>query len=145
MAAGYPPYREGDETSPLAPTPRYPERVTSTYETKIASNSDRRGPLRFEEGLATDTDVPDDFQLGIMQGYITAPGRPNHNQNVYEKWPAETMKQRAHVGSASWVEAPTFLSEFAQGSFTQNAEVKYEQIDRTGGRYQRINPAEIND
>lgn len=145
MATGFPPYREGDESSPLAPGPRFPERVTSDYETKIGVNTARRGPLRFEEGVATDTDVPSDFQLGIMQGYMTAPGRPNHNMNVFEKWPEETMRERAHMGSAAWPEAPTFIGEFAHGTYTQAAEQKFEQVDRSGGRYMRMNPTVIED
>ena len=55
------------------------------------------------------------------------------------------MAERAHVGSASWVEAPTFLGEFAHGAFTQNAEQHYEQVDRSGGRYERIAPAVVTD
>lgn len=145
MASGFPPYREGDERSALAPAPRYPERMGTNYERKMGENFARRGPLRFEEGIATDTDVPSDFQTGVMQGYITAPSRPNQNANVYEKYPEETMRQRAHVGSASWVESPTFLGEFAAGSYTQADEQKYLQIDRSGGRYERINPAMVTD
>jgi len=129
----------------LAPVPGFPERVGTTYERKAAGNATRRGPLRFEEGLGTDTDVPNDFQKGVLQGYITAPGRPNHNANVYEKFPEETMKERAHVGSASWVEAPTFLGEFAHGTFTDYAAQTYERVDRSGGHYQRVNPAQVDD
>lgn len=133
------------EKSPLAPTTHFPERVGPVYERKIAQNNVRRGPLRFEEGVATDTDVPNDFQTGVMQGYVTAPGRNNHNANVYEKSAAETMQQRAHVGSAAWVEAPTFLGEFSHGAFNDNAAIKYEQVDRSGGRYERYNPARVDD
>lgn len=129
----------------LAPNPQYPERVTSVYERKLGVNASRRGPMRFEEGIATDTDVPSDFQLGIMQGYRTAPGRPNHNLNVYEKSAAETMQQRVHVGSSSWVEAPTFLGEFAHGSFNEYAALKYEEVLRSGAHQQRINPAVVDD
>lgn len=132
------------EVSPLAPVVNYPERVGPVYERKTAENNVRRGPLRFEEGIATDTDVPNDFQTGVMQGYVPAPGRPNHNANVYEKSAGETMQQRAHVGSASWVEAPTFLSEFSAGAFNGNA-IKYEQVDRSGRRYERYNPARVDD
>jgi hypothetical protein len=127
----------------LAPNPGYPERVSAVYETKMANNGIRRGPLRFEEGVATDTDVPNEFQKGVMQGYITAPGRPNHNANVYEKPPEETMQERAHVGSAAWVEAPTFLGEFAHGTATPPR--TYEEVDRSGGRYERLNPAVVDD
>jgi hypothetical protein len=129
----------------LAPDPQTQERVGTVYERKFAENSVRRGPLRFEEGVATDTDVPNEFTKGAMQGYLTAPGRPNHNANVYEKSPAETMAERVHVGSASWVEAPTYLGEFAQGSFADYAEVSYEQVNRNGRRYERISPAVVED
>jgi hypothetical protein len=128
----------------LAPNPGFPERVGNTYETKVGQNLPRRGPLRFEEGIATDTDVPNDFTKGVMQGYQTPPGQPNHNANVYEKYPEETMQQRAHMGSAAWVEAPTFLGEFAHGAGAGN-EISYEQVDRSGGRYERLNPANVPD
>jgi hypothetical protein len=104
-----------------------------------------RGPLRFEEGIATDTDVPSDFQVGLDQGYDTPAGRPNHNTNVFEKYPDETMKQRAHVGSAAWVEAPTYLGEFSQGNFGDHSQVVIEEVIRSGGRYQRMNPAQVAD
>lgn len=138
-----------DERSPIAPLDSYRERQGTYYERKTADNDVRRGPLRFEEGIGTDTDVPNDFRTGVMQGYVPAPGRPNHNKNVYEKYPEETMKQRAHVGSASWVEAPTFLGEFAHGSGTA-AELHYEQVDRgspnpAGRRWERIAPSVVTD
>mgnify|MGYP003339802309 CR=1 FL=1 len=63
----------------IAPNPQFPERSPNVYERKGADNVTRRGPLRFEEGVATDTDVPNDFQKGIAQGSATAPGRPNRN------------------------------------------------------------------
>lgn len=130
----------------IAPTNPYSERTGNVYERKMApAVPGNRGPLRFEEGIATDTDVPNDFQLGMMQGYQSAPGRPNHNVNVYEKEAAETMAQRAHVGSAAWVEAPTFLGEFAQGSFTDYAEPSYLQVTRSGAHYERGNPAVVRD
>jgi hypothetical protein len=43
------------------------------------------------------------------------------------------------------VEAPTYLGEFAHGSFSDFATVTYEQVDRSGGRYQRINPSSVDD
>ena len=130
----------------LAPQNPYSERTGNIYERKMApAVPGNRGPLRFEEGIATDTDVPTDFQKGMMQGLITAPGRPNHNANVYEKYPEETMQQRAHVGSAAWVEGPQFLSEFAAGSFSDYAEITYDQTNRSGGHYMRRNPAVVTD
>ena len=130
----------------LAPAPQNPERVGNVYERKMSpATPGLRGPLRFEEGIATDTDVPNEFMKGMAQGYQPAPGRPNHNQNVYEKYPEETMAQRAHVGSAAWVESPQYLGEFAHGTFTDYAEVSYEQVVRPGSRMQHVNPALVVD
>jgi hypothetical protein len=130
----------------IAPAPQFPERVGTTYERKFSpASTGLRGPLRFEEGIATDTDVPNDFQLGLDQGYDTPAGRPNHNLNVMEKYPEETMKERAHVGSAAWVEAPTYLNEFAQGNFGDHSETSFEEAARSGGRYARLNPASVQD
>ena len=133
----------------LAPDPSFPERPGTYYERKMGPNtSGKLGPVRFYEGLASDTDLPNEFSNGAMQGYRTAPGRPNHNLNVYEKWPAETMRERAHVGSAAWTEAPTYLSEFAHGTDSVIAERKYELVNRAapfGKRWERRSAAEIND
>jgi len=129
----------------LAPNPQFPEKAPNTYEMKAAGNATRRGPLRFEEGIATDTDVPNDFQTGISSGYAAAPGRPNRNAPVWQKTAAETMQARAHVGSAAWTEAPTFLAEFSHGSFTDYAEQTVEVVTRTGGRTQRVSPTVVND
>jgi hypothetical protein len=130
----------------IAPTPGFPEKVGATYERKFSpATPGLRGPLRFEEGVATDSDVPNDFQLGLDQGYDTPQGRPNHNLNVMEKYPEETMKQRTHVGSAAWVEAPTYLNEFAQGNFGDHSQVVIEEVFRDGSRYQRMNPASVQD
>lgn len=128
----------------IAPNPQFPERGQNVYEVKGAGNEDRRGPLRFEEGIATDTDVPTDFQKGIASGFAAAPGRPNRNAPVWQKPAAETLSERAHVGSASWVEAPTFLGEFAHGSYSQNAEQVIE-TKMAAGRTMRVNATVVND
>jgi hypothetical protein len=132
-----------ENTSPLAPTAVPPSQASTFYERKVAVNNARRGPLRFEEGIATDTDVPNDFVVGVRQGTMPAPGRPNHNQNVFEKPAAETMRERAHLGSAAWVEAPTYLGAFAQGS--GEPEQRYIMTMCDGGRYERRNPAQVID
>jgi len=130
----------------LAPNPGFPEKPTYQYERKGAESiPGNRGPLRFEEGVATDTDVPNDFQRGMADGYISAPGRPSHNMKVDTKTAQETLQERAHVGSAAWVEAPTYLSEFAHGSFSDYAEIQYEEVFRSGGHYMRPNPAVVDD
>ena len=129
----------------ISPAPQFPERAPQVYEMKGAANATRRGPLRFEEGIATDTDVPTDFQTGMASGQATAPGRPNRNAPVWQKTAAETLAERAHVGSASWVEAPTFLGEFAHGTYADNSAAKIETAVRSGGRSQRQSATVVND
>jgi hypothetical protein len=129
----------------ISPAPRFPERAPQIYERKGADNVTRRGPLRFEEGIATDTDVPNDFQTGMMSGSATAPGRPNRNAPVWQKPAAETLAERAHVGSASWVEAPTYLGEFAHGTMNDYSAAQIETVARSGGRTQRMSPTVVND
>lgn len=135
----------GEYDSPLAPTPGYTEKAPTHYERKFSpAQPGLRGPMRFEEGVATDTDIPSDFGVGIMQGYSTAPGRINHNLKVDTKYAEETVRQRAHVGSAAWVEAPTFLGNFAHGAGPA-AERAFEQANRDGQSYRRANPATVWD
>lgn len=134
----------GEMRSPFAPLDPFPERVTNVIEAKMAPDvAGKRGPDRFQEGIASDTDVPNDFILGVRQGYMTGP-RPNQNMNVFEKPPAETMQERAHVGSASWVEGPDYLSAFAGGT-SNEAERAYICVYRSGGHYMRPSAAVVND
>lgn len=141
-------YTEGPDRD-LAPNPQVPEKFSPSYEAKGASNPTRRGPLRFEEGIATDTDVPSDFVTGAMSGYTTAPGRPNHNANVWIKPAGETLRARAHVGSAAWIDAPSHVSEFSSGvDVNANSARRYEQVTRgtgLGQKYFRQNPAVVTD
>ena len=130
----------------IAPDPKFAERPGTVYDRKVSSAlTGQRGPLRFEEGIATDTDVPQEFTKGAMQGYVPAAGRPNRNANVFEKLPEETMRERAHVGSAAWVEAPDHLSEFASGGFVDHGDNRFEEVMRNGGRQQPGNAAVVND
>lgn len=138
--------RANEPRGGLAPAPQYAEKDPNFFERKAAPNlPGNRGPLRFEEGVATDTDIPNDFIVGVQQGHVPAPGRPNHNMPVHTKTAQETLAQRAHVGSAAWLESPTFLEEFAHGSFNDYAETRFEQVNRYGGHYARRNPAEVPD
>lgn len=132
-----------DMSSPLAPQDPFPERVTNVFEAKDAVNNARRGPMYFEEGIATDTDVPNDFIVGVRSGYEMG-ARPNQNAVVWEKPPEETMKERAHVGSAAWVEAPDYLGAFAGGT-SNEAEVKFVAVQRSGGKYHRQDAAVVQD
>lgn len=130
----------------IAPDPKFAERPGTVYDRKVSpATPGQRGPLRFEEGIATDTDVPQEFTKGAMQGYVPAPGRPNRNQNVFEKLPEETMRERAHVGSASWVEAPDYLSEFSAGAFADHGDNRIEEVMRNGGPQKAGNPSVVHD
>lgn len=130
----------------IAPDPQFPEVTPTLYERRLsAAIPGQAGPLRFQEGIGTDTDIPNNFGIGVSQGYRPAPGRPNRNAPVHTKPAQETMSERAHVGSAAWVEAPEFLGEFAQGAFTGNAEVHFEEVYRNGGHQARPNPMVVTD
>lgn len=122
----------------LGPTNQYPERGFPNYEAKVASGRPgERGPLRFEEGLTTDTDVPRDFSVGASSGNPDG-GRYNHNQKVDTKYAEETMQQRIHAGSASWIEAPSMLGEFSTGSVDGDNSPFFPLVGNSGGRQQRI-------
>ena len=130
----------------IAPSPNVPERGNNIYDRKMsAALTGQRGPLRFEEGIATDTDVPAEFTKGAMQGYIPAAGRPNRNAAVHTKTAEETMRERAHVGSAAWVEAPANLNEFAAGGFADHGDNRIERVTRNGAHQQALNPAVVQD
>jgi hypothetical protein len=130
----------------IAPTPKFPERPGTTYDRKMSpATPGQRGPLRFEEGLATDTDIPSEFTNGAMQGYEPAAGRPNRNKPVHTKTAEETMRERAHVGSAAWVEAPSALSDFSAGGFADHGDNRIERVQRSGANQKSSNPAIVND
>jgi len=130
----------------IAPDPQFPEKAPVTYDRKMSSAvPGQRGPLRFEEGIATDTDVPDQFILGAQQGYTPAAGRPNRNAAVHTKTAEETMSERAHVGSAAWVESQDYLSEFSGAAFEDHGKNVYEEVTRNGSRQQHPNPAQVQD
>jgi len=129
----------------IAPLPQFPERSPQFYETKMGPNAPgQRGPLLFQEGVASDTDIPSDFAWGDSDGNAD-PARPNHNRNVYEKPAEQTMRERAHVGSASWIDAPSVLNEFSQGAFSGYGDIHYEQVDNSGLRIQRRNATVVSD
>jgi hypothetical protein len=131
-------------SSPLAPAPIPPERAGNVYEVKIAPSAPGgRGPLRFEEGIATDTDVPNDFMVGLGDGYQTG-ARPNQNAVVWIQDAGKTMQQRAHLGSSAWPESTEYTQSFAEGAGPE-AERRYIQVNRSGGRYERINAARVVD
>lgn len=114
------------------------------YETVTAVNNARRGPLRFEEGVATDTDVPNDFGQGAY-GDTQGDGRGRPSTSAQVKPAAETMKERAHVGSASWIEAPTMLSDFVLGAQAGQGPPQWEMELGSERRLRRLSPATVSD
>ena len=119
----------------------YPDREVQ-YEHAIAVNNARRGPLRFEEGVATDTDVPNDFGRGA---YGDTAGDARGRAFINVKTPEETMRERAHVGSSTWIEAPTMLNDFVIGASVGQAPPNFELELGSEQRLIRINPAMVND
>jgi hypothetical protein len=114
----------------------------SGYEHALAQNNTRRGPLRFEEGVATDTDIPNDFGMGA---YGDPGGDARGRAYTVRKDPGETMRERAHVGSASWIEAPTMLSDFVIGAQAGQRGLEFEMELGSEARLYRINPAQVQD
>jgi hypothetical protein len=131
--------------SDIAPSPGFPEVTPQTFQRTMGPNvAGRTGDTRFEEGLATDTDVSDDFTEGMADGYMTGPGSPNHNNpDSQYKHADQVMRERAHVGSASWVDAPSVLNEFVGG--VVEPPVTFPDVMRSGGRYERRSPETVTD
>ena len=76
----------------------------------------------------------------------SAPGRDNHNNpEMFYKHAMDTMRERAHVGSASWIEAPTVLSDFVQGAMAGDGMPSFEYEYNTGGKMNRPNPTVVSD
>jgi len=130
---------------PIAPDRIPPERTPQTFQRVLGPDTPgRQGPLRFEEGIATDTDVPSDFTQGMADGYRTGPGSPNHNNPDSQfKHADQVMQERAHVGSAAWVDAPSMLGDFVSG--VTEPPVTYPDVQRSGGRYERNSPEVVTD
>ena len=129
-----------------APQNPYPESMRNVFETTVApSRPGGKGPSRFEEGVTTDTDVPRDFQQGAWSD--TAPARPRlavpAPESVF-KYPEQTMRERAHVGSASWIEAPEMLGDFVQGSMSGEGQPSFEYAYNSGLHQNRPNAVRLD-
>lgn len=114
----------------------------SGFETVVAVNNVRRGPLRFEEGVATDTDIPNEFGVGAY-GDTGGDGRGRPFTTV--KDPAATMRERAHVGSSTWIEAPTMLNDFVIGASIGQGPSQFEMELGSERRLIRPSPAQVMD
>lgn len=126
-----------------APQNPFPEKPSYTFERTMApSITGNRGPLRFEEGVATETDVSRDFQQGAYGD--TAPDSRGHTQpEMFWKHADQTMRERAHIGSAAWVDAPEVLGDFVQGSMAGDSTPSFEYAYNSGGYQARPSPARV--
>jgi hypothetical protein len=125
----------------------FPEKHSPVFERSFAPSIPmNKGPLRFEEGVATDTDVPADFAQGAYEDTAPSPMRQNHNNpEAFYKHAMDTMRERAHVGSASWIEAPSVLSDFVQGAMAGDGMPTFEYEYNTGAHMNRPNPTVVFD
>jgi hypothetical protein len=57
----------------------------------------------------------------------------------------QTMRERAHVGSATWIEAPTMLQDFVIGASVGQLPPQFEMELGSERRLIRINPANVQD
>ena len=105
----------------------------AAYAPSIPGN---KGPLRFEEGVVLDTDVPFEFGRGAYEDTL---GTVNVGTHI--KDPLETMRERAHVGSATWIEAPMMLGDFVQGAGSDHP--TYEMVVGSEARIMRWNPTRV--
>jgi hypothetical protein len=127
----------------------YPERGRGEIFFERSGGSERRfgnAPVYFEEGIARDTDVPNDFAQGAYgDGAPTHPSKAYQSAQTFVKPAAQTMQERAHVGSASWIEAPSLLSEFAEGAGAGFGMPEFVIMNNPGVAMRRQNAAKISD
>lgn len=131
----------------IGPVPMYPERSPNTFQRQMAPGiPGNRGPERFQEGIMTDTDVPADFGQGAYADPAPSGMRQNHNNpEMFYKYPEQTMRERAHMGSASWIEAPALLGDFVQGSMSGDAMPQFEMVYNNGAHQARPNKTVVFD
>lgn len=129
----------------IAPVAQFPERGPQSYDRVMApSRPGMQGPLRHEEGIATDTDVPGDFVRGAFGDPTNLPGTRYNNPEMVFKHANETMRERAHLGSASWEDAPTRLQDFVMGARTGDV-IEFERVMGSESRQRPPIPATILD
>lgn len=135
-----------DMNPTIAPQNPYPESMRNVFERTVApSIPGNRGPLRFEEGIAYESDVAYDFGQGAYMDTASSPMRMNHNnREMFFKYPEQTMRERAHVGSAAWIEAPGVLSDFVTGAVAGDGMPTFEMAYNTGMHMNRPNPTRVD-
>ena len=104
----------------------------------MAVNTTRRGPLRFEEGVATDTDIPNDFGQGAYGDLGgDARGRPFINRKDAEPDDAGACPRRQRFVDRGSDHARDFVIGASAG---QNG-LEFEMELGSERRLIRVNPA----
>ena len=135
-----------DMNPTIAPQNPYPESMRNVFERSMApSIPGNRGPQNFQEGVAQESEVTYDFAEGAYMDTASAPGRQNHNNpDMFYKPAEQTMQERAHVGSAAWIEAPAVLSDFVTGSVAGDGMPRFETAVNSGMHMNRPNPVRVD-
>lgn len=135
-----------DMNPTIAPPNPYPEAMRNVFERTMApSIPGNRGPIYFQEGIGQEQDVAMDFGQGAYADTSSSPVRMNHNNpDMFYKPAEQTMRERAHVGSASWIEAPEVLSDFVAGAVAGDGIPTFEMVGNTGYHMNRPNPTRVN-
>lgn len=130
----------------IAPPNPYPEAQRNVFERTMGPEiTGNRGPLRFQEGVWNEAPVQVDFGQGAYGDTSSASPRGNLPNPAALYKPAEqTMQERAHVGSASWIEAPAVLSEFVQGAVAGDGIPTFEMTFNSGSHMNRPNPTRVD-
>ena len=114
----------------------------SGYEHALAVNTTRRGPLRFEEGVATDTDIPNDFGVGA---YGDPGGDGRGRSFTCRKDPAMTMPSAHMSARRRGSRLRRCCSDFVIGASAGQAGPQFEMELGSEQRLIRLNPAQVND
>jgi hypothetical protein len=123
----------------IAPVPNFTERTVTAFDGKAGRNPPgNRGPLTHEEGIATDTDVPNDFARGAFYDTAAVAGTISDvNPESIRKHADETTHERAHLGSAAWAEAPEQLQDFVMGASSGQQPPSFERVQNSGAIIRR--------
>ena len=83
------------------------------------------------------------MMLGVPEALIAQYGAVSREVAVAM---ACGMRERAHVGSAAWIDSAGMTGEFMHGvNVDANAARRFEEVQRSGGRYERLHGAVITD
>lgn len=100
----------------ISPAPKHPEKFAPVFERVTApSKTGNKGVVHFYEGVATETGVPQDFRQGSVAD-THGDSRGHQTVETFFKRADQTTRERAHMGSASWIEAPALLGDFVSGT-----------------------------